>query len=82
MAWTLAILIILTATKNAYLASISSYFTFYSIHKFNVSVQDAQLLLFLFSGRPPWASSWVGDCDRFGSRTVIWFSILGSSPLR
>lgn len=81
VAWTLAILIILTATKNAYLASISSYFTFYSIHKFNVSVQDAQLLLFLFLGASAVGVFMGGPIgDRFGSRTVIWFSILGVIP--
>lgn len=81
VAWTLAILITLTATKNAYLASISSYFTFYSIHKFNVSVQDAQLMLFLFLGASA-AGVFLGGPlgDRFGSRTVIWFSILGVIP--
>lgn len=81
VAWTLAILIILTATKNAYLASISSYFTFYAIHKFNVSVQDAQLMLFLFLGASA-AGVFVGGPigDRFGSRSVIWFSILGVIP--
>lgn len=81
VAWTLAILIILTATKNAYLASISSYFTFYAIDKFNVSVQDAQLMLFLFLGASA-AGVFVGGPigDRFGSRSVIWFSILGVIP--
>lgn len=55
---TLAVLVTLTATKNAYLASISSYFTFYTIEKFGLDVQSAQMLLFLFRARRRSASSW------------------------
>ena len=78
---TLVVLIILTATKNAYLASLSSYFTFYTIDKFGVSVQDAQLLLFLFLGASAAGVFFGGPIgDRFGSRVVIWFSILGVIP--
>lgn len=78
---TLAVLIILTATKNAYLASLSSYFTFYTIEKFGLSVQDAQLLLFLFLGAAAAGVFFGGPIgDRFGSRVVIWFSILGVIP--
>ncbi|NTF33786.1 MFS transporter [Rhizobium skierniewicense] len=78
---TLVVLIILTATKNAYLASLSSYFTFYTIEKFGLSVQDAQLLLFLFLGASAAGVFFGGPIgDRFGSRVVIWFSILGVIP--
>lgn len=78
---TLVVLLILTATKNAYLASISSYFTFYTIEKFGLSVQDAQLLLFLFLGASAAGVFFGGPIgDRFGSRIVIWFSILGVIP--
>ena len=79
--WTLLILVILTATKNAYLASLSSYFTFFTIEKFGVSVQDAQILLFLFLGASA-AGVFLGGPigDRFGARVVIWFSILGVIP--
>ncbi len=78
---TLVVLIILTATKNAYLASISSYFTFYTIEKFGLSVQDAQLLLFLFLGASAAGVFFGGPIgDKFGSRVVIWFSILGVIP--
>ncbi len=78
---TLGVLVVLTATKNAYLASISSYFTFFAIDKFGVGVQDAQLLLFLFLGASA-AGVFLGGPigDRFGSRVVIWFSILGVIP--
>ncbi|MCI9867000.1 MFS transporter [Rhizobium skierniewicense] len=78
---TLLVLIILTATKNAYLASLSSYFTFYTIEKFGLSVQNAQLLLFLFLGASAAGVFFGGPIgDRFGSRVVIWFSILGVIP--
>lgn len=78
---TLAVLIVLTATKNAYLASISSYFTFFTIEKFGLSVQHAQVLLFLFLGASAAGVFFGGPIgDRYGSRVVIWFSILGVIP--
>lgn len=78
---TLVVLLILTATKNAYLASLSSYFTFYTIEKFGLSVQDAQLLLFLFLGASAAGVFFGGPIgDRVGSRVVIWISILGVIP--
>jgi FSR family fosmidomycin resistance protein-like MFS transporter len=78
---TLAVLVVLTATKNAYLASLSSYFTFYTIEKFGLGVQDAQVLLFLFLGASAAGVFFGGPIgDRFGSRVVIWFSILGVIP--
>lgn len=78
---TLFVLILLTATKNAYLASISSYFTFYTIERFGLSVQDAQLLLFLFLGASA-AGVFLGGPigDRYGRRVVIWLSVLGVIP--
>ncbi|WP_322885324.1 MFS transporter [Sinorhizobium medicae] len=79
--WTIAILVLLTATKNVYLTSISSYFTFFAIEKFGTSVQQAQLMLFLFLGSAA-AGTFLGGPigDRFGARFVIWFSILGVVP--
>lgn len=78
---TLAVLTVLTATKNAYLASISSYFTFFAIEKFHVGVQQAQMMLFLFLGASAAGVLLGGPIgDRFGSRAVIWFSILGVIP--
>ncbi|MBO9655096.1 MAG: MFS transporter [Agrobacterium tumefaciens] len=78
---TLLVLVVLTATKNAYLASLSSYFTFYTIDKFGLGVQDAQVLLFLFLGASALGVFFGGPIgDRFGSRVVIWFSILGVIP--
>jgi FSR family fosmidomycin resistance protein-like MFS transporter len=79
--WAVAVLVLLTATKNVYMASISSYFTFFVIEKFSVSVQQAQLMLFLFLGAAA-AGTFLGGPigDRYGARFVIWFSILGVIP--
>ncbi|KQT62937.1 MULTISPECIES: MFS transporter [unclassified Aureimonas] len=77
----LGILVLLTATKNVYMASISSYFTFFVIEKFQLTVREAQLMLFLFLGAAAvgtFAGGPIGD--RFGARFVIWFSILGVIP--
>jgi FSR family fosmidomycin resistance protein-like MFS transporter len=77
----LLILALLTFTKNIYTASLSSYYTFYAIERFGVSVQDSQLMLFLFLGASA-AGILLGGAfgDRFGPKTVIWFSILGAVP--
>ncbi|MCM2477357.1 MFS transporter [Rhizobium sp. CG5] len=78
---TLGVLVVLTATKNAYLASLSSYFTFYTIARFGLALQDAQILLFLFLGASAAGVFFGGPIgDRFGSIVVIWFSILGVIP--
>lgn len=75
------ILLVLIFSKFFYMASMSSYFTFYLIEKFNLSVQDAQFHLFLFL-----ASCAVGTLmggpmgDKFGRKYVIWFSVLGAAP--
>ena len=77
----LVVLVLLTATKNVYMASISSYFTFYSIEKFGLGVQEAQMLLFLFLGSSAAGVLLGGPLgDRYGARFVIWFSILGVIP--
>ncbi len=77
----LTVLALLVFTKNIYMASLTSYYTFYAIHRFGVSVQQSQLMLFAFLG-----ASAVGTIlgglfgDRFGPKMVIWFSILGCLP--
>lgn len=77
----LLILVLLTATKNVYMASISSYFTFYVIEQFQLGFRDAQLMLFLFLGAAAVGTFLGGPIgDRFGARFVIWFSILGVIP--
>jgi MFS transporter, FSR family, fosmidomycin resistance protein len=77
----LSILGLLIFSKYFYLASISSYFTFYLIHTFNVSVQSAQVHLFVFLFAVA-AGSLIGGPigDRIGRKWVIWVSILGVAP--
>jgi FSR family fosmidomycin resistance protein-like MFS transporter len=76
-----AVLIALVFSKYFYLASLSSYYTFYLIDKFHVSVRDAQLYLFLFLGAAA-AGTFIGGPvgDRIGRKYVIWVSILGVLP--
>jgi len=77
----LAILVALIFSKFVYLASITSYFTFYLIHQFGASVQTAQLHLFLFLAAVAAGTILGGPLgDRLGRKTVIWFSILGALP--
>jgi FSR family fosmidomycin resistance protein-like MFS transporter len=77
----ISVLIALVFSKYFYLASLSSYYTFYLIHKFHLSVRDAQLHLFLFLGAVA-AGTIIGGPvgDRFGRKYVIWVSILGVLP--
>ncbi|MCB8876749.1 MFS transporter [Acidisoma silvae] len=78
---TMVILIALVFSKFFYLASISSYYTFYLIHQFKVSVQTAQLLLFIFLGGAALGTVFGGPIgDRIGRKLVIWVSILGILP--
>ena len=77
----IVILLVLTFSKNFYLTSLSSYYTFFLIHKFGVSVQNSQLLLFIFMGAAALGTFLGGPIgDRFGRRVVIWVSILGVLP--
>jgi FSR family fosmidomycin resistance protein-like MFS transporter len=77
----IAILMALTFSKHFYLVSITSFYIFYLIHTFGVSVQSAQLHLFLFLFAVT-AGTVIGGPigDRIGSRRVIWWSILGVLP--
>jgi FSR family fosmidomycin resistance protein-like MFS transporter len=77
----ITVLMLLIFSKFFYLASINSYFTFYLISKFHVSVQHAQLNLFLFDFAVA-AGTVIGGPigDRFGRKYVIWCSILGVLP--
>jgi MFS transporter, FSR family, fosmidomycin resistance protein len=80
--WALLILISLVFSKFFYLESMRSYFTFYLIAKFHLSVQQAQLLLFLFLFSVAAGTILGGPIgDRFGRKYVIWISILGVAPL-
>ncbi|HEV7333914.1 MAG TPA: MFS transporter [Flavisolibacter sp.] len=77
----IAILLVLIFSKYFYLASMSSYFTFYLINKFQVSVQSSQLHLFIFLLATALGTFMGGPLgDRFGRKYVIWFSILGAAP--
>lgn len=77
----LIVLTLLVLTKNAYIASLSSYYTFYSIHKFGVSVQMSQVMLFLFLGASALGILLGGPFgDRYGQKAMIWFSIVGVLP--
>jgi FSR family fosmidomycin resistance protein-like MFS transporter len=77
----IAILAALIFSKFVYLASITSYFTFYLIHQFGVSVQIAQLHLFTFLAAVAAGTLLGGPLgDRIGRKRVIWFSILGALP--
>jgi FSR family fosmidomycin resistance protein-like MFS transporter len=78
----ITILLVLIFSKFVYMASLSSYFTFYLISKFDVGVQTAQLFLFAFLGATAVGTFFGGPIgDRFGRRAVIWGSILGVLPL-
>lgn len=75
------VLLLLIFSKYFYLASLTSYFTFYLIDQFAVSVQDAQLHLFIFLGAVAAGTIAGGPIgDRIGRKPVIWVSILGVLP--
>ncbi len=77
----IGVLLALIFSKFFYMASITSYYTFYLIHTFNVSVGSAQLLLFVFLGAVACGTIAGGPLgDRFGRKRIIWASILGVLP--
>ncbi|KAF1011338.1 MAG: Fosmidomycin resistance protein [Pseudomonas fluorescens] len=77
----LVILALLVFSKYFYMASFTSYFTFYLIEKFGLSVANSQLYLFLFLGAVAAGTFFGGPIgDRIGRKKVIWFSILGAAP--
>lgn len=77
----ISILLVLIFSKYFYFASLSSYYTFYLMDKFQVSVQQSQVLLFVFLFAVA-AGTMIGGPlgDRIGRKYVIWLSILGASP--
>ncbi|QBX33554.1 MFS transporter [Paracoccus liaowanqingii] len=78
----IAVLALLVFTKNIYSASMTSYFTFFTIDKFGLSTQGAQIMLFLFLAGMAGGVMLGGVIgDRVGPLTVIWVSILGVLPL-
>jgi MFS transporter, FSR family, fosmidomycin resistance protein len=77
----IAILLALIFSKYVYLASITSYHTFYLIHRFGLSVKEAQLYLFAFLAAVALGTVIGGPVgDRYGRKFVIWLSILGTLP--
>jgi MFS transporter, FSR family, fosmidomycin resistance protein len=75
------ILLVLIFSKYFYLACISSYYTFFLIDKFHVSVQSSQIYLFVFMAAVAAGTLLGGPIgDRVGRKYVIWFSILGAAP--
>ena len=77
----LVVIAILMFAKFTYTVSLSNYFTFYLIEKFQVSIQDAQLYLFAFLASVALGTFFGGPIgDRIGRKAVIWFSFLGMAP--
>ena len=77
----IVILLVLIFSKYFYMASLTSYFTFYLIDKFHVSVQTSQIYLFVFLFSVAAGTLLGGPIgDRIGRKYVIWVSILGAAP--
>ncbi|HPD93491.1 MAG: MFS transporter [Rhodobacter sp.] len=78
---TIGLLAFLVFTKNAYMASLGSYYTFFLIEKFHLTTQQSQGMLFLFLASAAAGVIFGGPIgDRIGTRAVIWVSILGVLP--
>ncbi len=79
--FTLIILLFLIFPKYVYMSSLTSFYTFYLIEKFGVSIRDSQVYLFIFLFAVAAGTVLGGPIgDRFGRKYVIWFSILGAAP--
>ena len=77
----IVILLVLIFSKYFYMASMTSYFTFYLIDKFGVSVQQSQVYLFAFLASIAAGTILGGPLgDRYGRKLIIWISILGAAP--
>ena len=77
----LLVLALLVFSKYFYMSGFTSFFTFYLIEKFDVSIANSQLYLFLFLGAVAAGTFFGGPIgDRIGRKAVIWFSILGVAP--
>src|SRR5262252_2222257 len=81
IALAMSVLVILMFSKFFYLASLTAYYTFFLMGRFHISLQNAQLHLFIFLGAVA-AGTIIGGPvgDRFGRKFVIWWSILGVLP--
>ncbi len=79
--FTISILLFLIFSKFIYMESLKSYYTFYLIEKFGVSIQTSQIILFVFLIGTAIGTIAGGPLgDRIGRKYVIWFSILGAAP--
>lgn len=79
--FSLSVLLILIFSKYVYLASITSYYTFFLIEKFDVTVRDSQFFLFAFLFASALGILLGGPVgDKVGRKYVIWVSILGAAP--
>ena len=79
--WAIVILCVLTFSKYFYMASMTSYFTFFLIDKFGVDIQVSQYCLFAFMAAVAVGTVLGGSIgDRYGRKYVIWGSILGAAP--
>lgn len=75
------ILVVLTLSKAAYGATLSSYYTFFLIERFAVSIRDSQLLLFVYMAAVVVGTLIGGPLgDRFGRKLILWVSVLGALP--
>ncbi|MCF0059428.1 MFS transporter [Dyadobacter sp. CY356] len=81
VAFSIGILLMLIFSKYIYMASLTSYYTFYLINKFGISVQSSQIHLFIFLFSVA-AGTFIGGPvgDKIGRKYVIWISILGVAP--
>lgn len=81
VAMAMSILLLLIFSKYFYMTSMTSYYTFFLIDKFHLSVQQSQMYLFIFLGAIA-AGTLIGGPlgDKFGRKYIIWFSILGAAP--
>ncbi len=79
--FTISIIVVLIFSKYIYMTSLSSYYTFYLIERFGVSVSQSQIFLFIFTVATA-AGTLVGGPlgDKFGRKIIIWVSILGTAP--
>lgn len=77
----IAILLLLIFSKFFYTASISNYYTFYLIERFGTSTKQAQIFLFIYMAAFTFGTFYGGPLgDKYGRKTIIWFSILGAAP--
>jgi MFS transporter, FSR family, fosmidomycin resistance protein len=81
VAWSMGILVLLLFSKYFYIASITSFYSFYLIEKFHVTVGSAQIHLFMFLAAAAIGTLFGGAIgDRVGRKSVIWVSVLGVAP--